>query len=1044
MATGSTGYLPSIDYTARDYEQIRAALVQHVQNFFPNDWQDFGESNLGMCILELVAYVGDQLSFYLDRVVNEMFLPTVVQRANAVNLVNLLGYVPRTTAASVAPIQMTLDVAQTGTTTVPAYTTFTDNAGNVWEFLENIEIPAARTDTVEIQVTNEVAGTATVATTYTLALDQTNLVTNSFSINVTIGGISYPISSGTDGVLSLPYGGYGLVDFVNGSVNLTFAAAGPPTIGSSFLATYQWTQPIKAYQGETKLEQFQSSGNINQSFTITTTPVLLNSRVLDDTVTPDPNRFEVWIGDPGAPYGTGTGTQWLRVNTLVTASGTEQVFAVELDDQDNVTIVFGDNLNGAAPAAGTINVIYRSGGGSAGNVSTGFINTSVTGLIGLFATTVTVYNNEPSSGGADRESLDEIRINAPAYFKTNDTATTEEDFDALALYTQAGLGNVTRAKSRLTPAESLTTKTVHTDLSLGTVPVSQPLEYYFLLPGAPIPVGTNLVTLTYSVGGVIRTVNETDLGSGLANFTGDATIDSTNTRWRYDTQDVSGETPATWTGDGTTVEFTGTLAKPPPFPASVLLHYTIPHPITGADVNYVGYDDGSGNIVGTNIHADSSINYATGAIAVYFGDPAELTSGNAETYDLDNINASGQTNLYIVVDGGAPQVINFVAGDFANYAACTAAEIVAVLTTGGLGGGGNALSGATASVSGTSVKITSDTYGATSSVDVNAGANDANDATDGFDFSLTIVNGTSYAPKSGYNITWDYQSCLHLVLNFAPDVGEEFLLTCETGPTTQELPTNNIEVYTWTTGPDDEFVAPSSALRDNLKTYLDLRRVLATSVEVLPGKLLKLNYYLTVEFDPSVSSSETSAAIVTALETYFADVVNINAGVDVPIAAIYDAVYPVSGVLSVVCQDVGLRVEVGEGNGTISLFRDDSSSPGEYLDTSRLPVVSGTASSVKVYQGSTQIGYGDTSSPTITLQGSGGAVTLLAGSYLHESTGDFVIKVTPAPGLGEKIYLDFMLDEQAAADGMSLWNISVDEWEIATLGDVYINGSKVN
>jgi hypothetical protein len=47
MATGSTGYLPSIDYTARDYEQIRAALVQHVQNFFPNDWQDFGESNLG-------------------------------------------------------------------------------------------------------------------------------------------------------------------------------------------------------------------------------------------------------------------------------------------------------------------------------------------------------------------------------------------------------------------------------------------------------------------------------------------------------------------------------------------------------------------------------------------------------------------------------------------------------------------------------------------------------------------------------------------------------------------------------------------------------------------------------------------------------------------------------------------------------------------------------------------------------------------------------------------------------------------------------------
>jgi hypothetical protein len=1039
MATGSTGYLPSIDYTARDYEQIRAALVKHVQNFFPNDWQDFNESNLGMCILELVAYVGDQLGFYLDRSVNEMFLPTVVQRANAVNLVNLLGYVPRSVSASVAPIQMTLDVAQTGTTTIPAYSTFTDNAGNVWEFLANVEIPANRTDTVAIQVTDENAATATIDTTYTLALANTNLVTNSFSIKVTIGGIQYTVTADTDGVLVLPFGGYGLVDFVNGSVSLTFQAAGAPTVGSTFLCTYQWSQPIRAYQGETKLEQFESTGQINQTFTIPTTPVLLSPRVLDDTVTPDPNRFEIWVGDPGAPFGTGTGTMWRRVDSLVTASTTEQVYSIELDDQDNVTIVFGDNLNGAAPAAGTINVIFRQGGGSSGNVATGFINTTVTGLIGLFATTVTVYNNEPSSGGANRESLDEIRVNAPAYFRTNDTATTEQDYDALALYVQSGLGSITRAKSRLTPAESLTTKTVHTALVLGTVPISQPLIYYFLLPGSPVPVGGSQVTLTYSVGGVPRTVNETDLGSGLANFTGDATIDSTLTRWRYDNQDIEGEFIVGWTGDGTTVSFTGTLVKPPVFPASALLHYNI------GGTDYVGYDDGAGNIVGTFIHADSNITYSTGAVEVHFGDPAELTSGNAETYDLDNINASGQTNLYIVVDGGAPQVINFVAGDFANYAACTAAEIVAVLTTGGLGGAPNILTGATASVSGTSVKIVSNTYGATtSSLDVNTGANDANDATDGFNFSVVAVTGVSNAPTAAYNMEWDYQSCLYLVLNFAPDIGSEFQLTCETGPTTQELPTNNIEVYTWTTGADDVFTAPSSALRDNLKTYLDLRRVLGTSIQVLPGKLLPLHYYLTVEFDPSVSSTETSAAIVAALEAYFDDIVNVNAGVDVPIAAIYDAIYPVSGVLNVVCQDVGMRCEVGEGTGSVSLFRDSSTTPGEYLDTGRLPLVAGTLLDVNCYVGDSLAGTGDASSPTVQLQGVSGTPTVLAGSYVHATTGDFVIKISPAPLLGQKVYLDFKLDEVAAAGGYGLWNISVDEWEIATLGDVYINGSKVN
>ena len=1032
MAVGSTGYLPQIDYVARDYAQIRAALITHTQNFFPNDFQDFSESNLGICILELNAYVGDQLNFYLDRVVNEMFLPTVVQRANAVNLVALLGYVPRTVAAAVAPIQLTLEIAQTGTVTIPAYTSFTDSAGNIWEFLENLEIPTGRTDTINIQVTDENTATSTGATTYTLALDNANLVTNSFSMKMTIHSILYNISASTDGVLVLPFGGTGLVDFLNGSVSLIYGAADAPDVGTSLLATYQWNQNIRAYQGETRLEQFTSTGQADQSFTITQTPILVAPRVLDDTITPDPSRIEVWIGDPGAPYGTSSGTLWRRVDSLVSGGSAEEVYSITLDDQDRVSINFGDNLNGKVPAVGTINIIYRQGGGTEGNVATGFISTTVTGLVGLFATTVTLLNYEPATGGAERESLDEIRVNAPAFFRTNDTATTEQDYDALALYSQSGLGAVTRAKSRLTPASQLSTKVVHSALILGTVPITTPLEYYLLLPGAPTVVST--VTVSYDVGAVTRNVTATDLGSGLANLTGDATVDSTLTRWRYDEQDIEGEFITGFTGNGTQVTFTGTLAKFPVFPGSVLFSYNI------GGTSYIGYDDGSGTLVGTLVHADSTINYNTGAVALHFGTPGSITSGNAETYDFNAINGGGAVDLFVNVDGSGIQTINFVAGDAVAYAAVTAAEVVAVLMTGGSGGGGNALVGATANESAASVRITSDTYGVTSIVDIDAGANDANDA---LGFSLTAVAGVSSPIAASANITFDYQSCLRLVLLFVPDSGSEITISAETGPNLQTFPTNNIEVYTWSTGADGAFEQPTAALRDNLKAYLDLRRVLGTSIEVLPGRIFKLHYHLTVTFDPAISSTDTSAAIVTALESYFDNVVNVNAGSDVPLAAIYDALWPIGGILKLVVQDVGILLEVGVGTGSKALFKDNILEPGQFIPQSRLPIVSG-ASNTKVRVGTVIAGNSDATAGTTVFQGTGGTFTTLSGSTLTFATGDFTVKLSPAPALNEKVYIEFLLDEAASADGVALWDIESDEWEIPTLGDVMINGSKVN
>ena len=199
MAQTESGFFPQVDFTARDFNSIKDALVGHVQNFFPNDFQDFTESNLGIVILELVAYVGDQLSFYLDRQANEAFLVTAVQRQNVINLAALVGYVPRTTAAAITPIQATL-AAQVDDTVIATNTQVIDNNGTAWEFLENISIPIGRTDTNGIQVTNEVLGQgdgATIAFSFTTAND--NIVAGTVLLSFTIAAVLHTVSADTDG-----------------------------------------------------------------------------------------------------------------------------------------------------------------------------------------------------------------------------------------------------------------------------------------------------------------------------------------------------------------------------------------------------------------------------------------------------------------------------------------------------------------------------------------------------------------------------------------------------------------------------------------------------------------------------------------------------------------------------------------------------------------------------------------------------------------------------------------------------------------------------
>jgi hypothetical protein len=104
---------PDIDYMAKDYASFRQALLDLIPAFKPS-WTERHEADIGMMILELFAYVGDQLSDYQDNVSNELYLSSARQRISVRRLARLVDYAMHDGASARTFIQFQLAAASTG------------------------------------------------------------------------------------------------------------------------------------------------------------------------------------------------------------------------------------------------------------------------------------------------------------------------------------------------------------------------------------------------------------------------------------------------------------------------------------------------------------------------------------------------------------------------------------------------------------------------------------------------------------------------------------------------------------------------------------------------------------------------------------------------------------------------------------------------------------------------------------------------------------------------------------------------------------------
>lgn len=151
--------MATFDYTSRDYYSIREDLLSRAAELpIGAEWTTQSTSDFGVMMVDLWAYMGDVLHYYVDRSAAEAYIGTATQRDSVLALANLLDYEQLHQKSATATVTVSRDPSYTGGINIPIGTTFVAPARSTDEvtvyFVSTTSASmAASTTSIAIQVT---------------------------------------------------------------------------------------------------------------------------------------------------------------------------------------------------------------------------------------------------------------------------------------------------------------------------------------------------------------------------------------------------------------------------------------------------------------------------------------------------------------------------------------------------------------------------------------------------------------------------------------------------------------------------------------------------------------------------------------------------------------------------------------------------------------------------------------------------------------------------------------------------------------------------
>ena len=423
---------------------------------------------------------------------------------------------------------------------------------------------------------------------------------------------------------------------------------------------------------------------VTNKYTVDTTDA--NQRFLIENTLADTSTLNVTVQTSSTDSTT---TTYTKASDLGAVTATSKVYYLEQAENGKYQVIFGDGVLGAALSNGNIvSLEYIVSTGPASNGATTF---TAAGTVGG-ESNITVVTNSNSFGGANPETIESIRFNAPRNFSAQNRAVTPEDYKTIikTLYPNTQTISVWGGEDNdpptygnvfvslkpisgvtLTDTAKTSLKTQLKDFSVGSVRVefSDP-EITFITHRTTARFNSKVTTKTTEdlktlITDTVANFSNTNLEKfdGMFRFSRfiDA-IDETDSSILSNTTTIKIHkffTPTTGSSQTYTINFSNALYNPHSghnTESNGILQSTGFKIDGDTDNEYFVNDDGSGNVRlyyisgGVNVYTNNTlgtVDYATG----------KVTLNNINISSISNVDGAASTKIRIIVQPDSNDVV---------------------------------------------------------------------------------------------------------------------------------------------------------------------------------------------------------------------------------------------------------------------------------------------------------------------------------------------------------------------------------------------------
>ena len=414
------------DFTSYDFETLRSTMIGYLQNYYPDTFNDFLESSEYLALIDLIAFLGQSLSFRTDLNARENFIDTAQRRDSILKLARMLSYNPRRTSSAsgllkIDSVRTTESIYDSSGNNLSNTTVnWNDTANDNWleQFTNIVNATLVSTQTIGKPGNSQsIAGIQT--DEYAISLNPLSLPIATFSTNIQGTSVNFEAVSGT-------------------SKGKTYIYENDPTVGGEFNILYR-NDNNGNNSNNTGFFLFFKQGSL-QATEFNIVNAVPNNSV--QIATNNINSGDHWLYSLNVsnnPQTLWTETPAIGgINVIYNQLTNKNLYQVNTLPNDQVNLVFGDGSFSNVPS-GKFRFYFRTSNGidysvNPDNLSSVLVSFNYIGKNNSTQTlTVTASLKYTVTNATASQTLDSIKTDAPQQYYTQNRMITGEDYNIFPL-----------------------------------------------------------------------------------------------------------------------------------------------------------------------------------------------------------------------------------------------------------------------------------------------------------------------------------------------------------------------------------------------------------------------------------------------------------------------------------------------------------------------------------------------------------------------------------------------------------------------------------